>query len=851
MASKIIKRDGRIVTFDPERIKTAVRKSMVETGKFSEAKLEKVISYVLSTIEKNFTDKIPHVEEVQDIVELSLMKYDLYDVAKAYILYRKERERVRKEKSRILNKDYVDEVDKAFSLDSIRVIASRYLDKDKDGKIIESPKEMFQRVALAVVIPDLLHDSLVYSKKRGKVQKHEAFNPERHERKISMALAGRKIFFNKYHLERMKSLYDKLNREGKMKVAWSKFMKMLSSGEMGAYSKNLSEYYKIMVEKKFLPNSPTLFNAGKRLGQLSACFVLGIDDDIESIMECVREGAIIFKSGGGVGVNYSKLRPSGDIVATTSGIASGPTSFMRIMDVMTDVIKQGGKRRGANMGIMESWHPNINEFIRLKEKGDDYSNFNISVMFDRNFWDSYEGKKPYKLINPRSKMFSKKIEPNSLLNEVAYLAWENGDPGVLFKDNINRRNILKKAIGEINATNPCGEEPLYEYESCNLGSINLYYFVEEGKFDWKSYMETIRTATRFLDNVIDINKYPIKKIEKNTGRTRKIGLGLMGLADALFAMETTYNSEEGFRMMKKFTEFLTYYSMDESVEASRERGTFPVYKRSDYTKGEMPIEGYYHKGEWSLEWDKLAKKISKNGIRNAEVTTMPPTGSVSMIADTSSGIEPQFSLVYEKVVPIGSFYTVDWELNKKLKKWGMMADAFLKKIIENGGSIQGLEDFPEELKKVFVTSHDIPWWDHIRAQAEIGKWACAAVSKTINMPSWVKPSDVKKAYFVAYKTGCKGVTIYRDGSKSKQVIYLPESNGEHEKKFHSDNNTLSIIEKLGISVDDDVELMKTTEGIKESRNNHKKCPSCGNSFLKHEGGCVSCASCGWSECLIS
>jgi len=839
MAGKIIKRDGRIVNFDPERIKTVVKKAMIGAGKFSEKKLDPIVKYVLNTVEKNFTEKTPHVEEVQDIVELALMKYDLYDVAKIYILYRKERERIRKEKVRIIQKEYVDEIDKVFSLDSIRVIASRYLSKDLEGNIIESPKQMFQRVALLVTIPDILYNPLIFSDKKLGKHKEEQFDPKRYEKKVSLNLGGKKVFFNKYHLDRMKYLYDCLNKEGKMKHPWSKFFRMLIAGKFRAYSKNLSDYYKIMVEKKFMPNSPTLFNAGKKLGQLSACFVLNIDDDISSIMDCVKEGAIIFKSGGGIGVNYSKLRPSGDLVATTTGIASGPTSFMKIVDTMTEVIKQGGKRRGANMGIMESWHPDISSFIKLKEREGDYSNFNISVMFDNDFWRSLSKKK------------IRKIDPTVLINEVAYLAWENGDPGVLFKDNINKRNILRNALGDISATNPCGEEPLYEYESCNLGSINLYHFVKDEKFDWKSYIDTIRTATRFLDNVIDVNKFPIDKIEKNTKKTRKIGLGLMGLADALYSMEITYNSEEGFKLMKTFAESLTYYSMDESSEISKERGSFPLFNKSEYPNGEMPIEGYYNKEEWNLEWEKLSSKVKKSGIRNAETTTMPPTGSVSMIADTSSGIEPQFSLVFEKVVPVGSFYTVDLEFKKKLKKWGMVGEEFLRNVTENGGSIQGLKEFPEELRRIFVTSHDIPWWDHIRAQAEIGKWVSAAVSKTINMPNHVRPGDVKKAYILAYKTGCKGITIYRDGSKSQQVIYLPDSNGNNHEGIEIENNTKKMMNALGIDSDDNMELFKTKEGIQEAKNGHKACPTCENKILKYESGCVSCPSCGWSECIIS
>lgn len=870
---KIIKRDGRIVDFDVYRIYNAIKKAMLSVQAYDESILIEVVNYVLKVLDEKYGEKkIPHVEDIQDIVELALVKFDLYEVAKAYILYRKERERIRKEKMILLNKDSVDEVDKKFSLNAIRLMAARYLIKDEEGKVIESPKQMFQRVAALIVIPDILYDQRVFDKS-GKQHPYnqEPFNPEEWEGRLGLIKEneGFKVKWNRYHLERMKALYEELNERGHMKVSWNELIHMIMRGEFDNYYKNYEEYYTLMVDKKFLPNSPTLFNAGTRLGQLSACFVLDIDDNIESIMNSASEAAIIFKSGGGIGINYSKLRPEGDIVFSTHGVASGPCSFMRIIDTVTEVVKQGGKRRGANMGILDVNHPDIEKFITMKSEGDVLTNFNISVMITPDFWKYYEKNLEYPLRNPRDGKVWKAIKPREFFRRLAEMAWRTGDPGVLFFDNINRRNVLRKALGDIKATNPCGEEPLYPYESCNLGSINLYSLIrfENGKasFDWKEYERVIRVATRFLDNVIDVNKYPFKRIEVNTKLTRKIGLGIMGLADALYALKIPYNSEEGFEFMRKAAEFLTYYAMDESVRRASERGAFPLYDKSSYPDGEMPVEGYYHRELWTLDWDALAKRIKRYGIRNSEVTTIAPTGSISMLVDVSGGIEPQFALVYEKRVTVGKFFYVDIEFERQLIERGLYDERILKLIADNGGSIQGLDEIPDDMKRVFVVAYDIPWWDHVRAQAEIAKWICAAVSKTINMPNWIAVEDVEKAYLFAYKLGLKGITIYRDGSKGAQVLVTPSQ----RKGFYIlniKNKTLDIMRELGIEpprlkppatkelkVKKVVEMphFEVTEPVKRRGENIERCPECGSIRLFYEETCVKCLDCNWIACVVS
>ncbi|MEM5828508.1 MAG: adenosylcobalamin-dependent ribonucleoside-diphosphate reductase, partial [Candidatus Aenigmatarchaeota archaeon] len=533
LPQKVIKREGYLQEFKIEKIENAIKKALMATNKYDENLLRKLVNGVLTKISQKFKDRYPHVEEIQDIIEQVLVENSLYEVAKAYILYRKEREKIRDEKKKILEKDVLDEIDKRFSVNALRVLASRYLLRDEKGKLIESPKQLFERVAALIVIPDILYDERIFDKEgKQKIHEYENFEAEKFEGKISLA---KKVFWNKYHLQRMKELYDELNSQGKMKVSWNEFLKMLENGEFDNYYENFLQYFNLMAYKKFLPNSPTLFNAGAKLGMLSACFVLDVEDSIESIMDLAKEIAIIFKAGGGVGVNYSKIRPENDVVRSTSGIASGPISFMKLIDTLTDVIKSGGKRRGANMGILEIWHADIEKFITAKQKEGFLENFNISVLINEKFMKAFENNENFELINPRDGKVWKVVNAKDLFIEIAKSAWKSAEPGVLFLENINKYNVMKEAYGLIRATNPCGEVPQYPYESCNLGSINLYAFVkrENGKtyFDWNEFIETIKIATRFLDNVIDVNVFPLEKIKEKTKRFRRIGLGIMGLAE--------------------------------------------------------------------------------------------------------------------------------------------------------------------------------------------------------------------------------------------------------------------------------------------------------------------------------
>jgi ribonucleoside-diphosphate reductase alpha chain len=862
---KVIKRDGRSLDFDPDKIRQAIKKAMIATETLNERNLDEVVQRVLSALSERFgAEKPSSVEEIQNIVEQTLVQFNLYPTAKAYVVYRRERERVREEKKQILEKDFVDEVDKSFSLNALRLLASRYLLRDDGGRIIESPKQLFQRVAALMVISDILHDARIFDKEGTQAKRpSENLDATLYEGRRGFGENQGKRFdvpWNKHHLKRMHHLWSELNNGGKMRLSWSQLVEALERGDFENHVATYQEYYSMMVEKKFLPNSPTLFNAGAQLGQLSACFVLPIGDSMESIMKSAEQAALIFKSGGGIGINYSRLRPEGDRVASTAGTASGPVSFMRIIDTVTDVVKQGGKRRGANMGILEVSHPDIEKFIRSKYETGQFENFNISVLIPPNFWDHYVSGKPWPLRNPRDGSVWKEVDPRQLFRDVSRMAWETADPGALFLDKINADNPLREHWGNIDCVNPCGEEPMYPYESCNLGSLNVYAFVkhENGKasIDWNTLEKAVQVATRFLDNVIDLNNLPIEEIEKVSKSTRRIGLGLMGLADLLYALQVQYNSEEGFALMSRIVEFLAYHSITASVQLSKERGAFPLLNNSSYSKGKLPFEGFHHKEWWTLDWNRLAEEVKKNGTRNCHDLTIAPTGSISMIADTSSGLEPEFAIVFEKHVSVGNFYYIDPEFERQINADPSIGKTILKRISDNGGSLQGLDSIPEHFRRVFLVAYDIPWWDHIRAQYEMQKWISTAVSKTINMPSWTSVDDVENAYMFAYKLGLRGVTIYRDTSKGEQVLKTPTQRLNRYLAL-TPNNTREIMRKLGIKLSKETAKMgpvretgRMPAAPEKTAVEFAKCPNCGSPHLAFQEACYRCLECGWSTCVI-
>ncbi|WGM89089.1 MAG: vitamin B12-dependent ribonucleotide reductase [Candidatus Bathyarchaeum tardum] len=668
--SEVTKRDGRTVSFDENKITNAIFKALNSVKKSDKQLAKKLADDVVELLNEGFEGKVPSVENIQDLVEEVLIKNGYCDVAKAYILYRQKRAEIRE------YKEFYGVVDDLkLGINAIQVLKNRYLMKDQKGKVIETPREMFRRVAKAVAKADQNYD------------------------------------------------------------------------ENADVKQNEETFYQVMVNCEFLPNSPTLMNAGTVLGQLSACFVLPVEDSIEGIFTSLKHMAIIHQSGGGTGFSFSKLRPAGDIVGSTKGIASGPVSFMTIYDAATNVIKQGGRRRGANMAILDVTHPDILQFIEAKAREGILTNFNISVAVNDEFMEAVAKDTEYALVNPRNGKTETKLRALHVFDRIASNAWRTGDPGLVFIDEVNRHNPTPK-VGRIMSTNPCGEQPLLPYESCNLGSVNLAKMVKDNKVDWENLRRVVRIGVHFLDNVIDVNKYPVPKIEEVTRTNRKIGLGIMGFADMLIKLGIPYDSKEALELAEQVMKFVRDEAVNQSVNIGAVRGSFPNFKGSI--------------------WQERGFKT----MRNATVTTVAPTGSISIIAGCSGGIEPIFAIAFVRNVMDGSrLLEVQPTFEELANESGFYSRSLMLEVAKTG-SVQTVKEIPEKLRRVFVTSLDIkPSW-HVQMQAAFQKYVDNAVSKTVNLPNNATVDDVKQVYLLAYKLKCKGTTVYRYGSKSEQVLYV-------------------------------------------------------------------------------
>jgi ribonucleoside-diphosphate reductase alpha chain len=553
------------------------------------------------------------------------------------------------------------------------VLRARYLLKDERGKVIETPEEMFSRVARSVA-------------------------------ETERSYGGDPAYWAKRFLNLMKDL-------------------------------------------KFLPNSPAMMNAGKRLGQLAACFVLPVEDSMDSIFSSLKNAAMILQSGGGTGFSFSQLRPRADVVRSTGGIASGPVSFMRIFNTATEVIKQGGARRGANMGILRVDHPDILDFIRIKRRSGELENFNISVAITDAFMEALKKDGEYELRNPRTKAAYRKIRAKRVFEEITESAWETGDPGAVFIDVINRANPTP-ALGEMESTNPCGEQPLLPYEACVLGSINVSKYVKDGvkpSVDYHTLSEDIRTAVRFLDDAIDANKYPLPAIEAMHKGNRKIGLGLMGWADLLISVGISYGSRKAFELAGDLMQFFQGKARECSVEMAKERGVFPNFSGSVYDAPGMPR------------------------VRNATVTTIAPTGTLSIIGGCSSGIEPLFALAYKRLIMETELFELNRRFFETASAGGFYSEELRERVIRQG-NLRGIREVPQKIKNLYKTAHEISYKDHIEMQARFQKFTDNAVSKTINMPRSATKEDVGQAYLLAYEKGCKGITIFRSGAQKRGTL---------------------------------------------------------------------------------
>lgn len=663
-------RDGRLVPFAPERIETAIAQASTAIGVGNGKLIGDLAAEVVRQLESRYAGQPPTVEQIQDIVEETLIAGGQPELSREYITYRRRHADIRAARRFLGVQD-----DLKLPINALTVLKKRYLGRDENGCVNETPGQLFRRVARFI----------------GKQDERYGGNARAAE----------------------------------------------------------DSFYDALAAREFLPNSPTLMNADTKLGLLSACFVLPVPDSIPGIFDAVKYMAIIHQAGGGTGFSFSRLRPRGDLVGTTHGIASGPVSFMAAFDSATEAVRQGGRRRGANMGILRADHPDILDFIGAKQQEGRLANFNLSVAATDNFMAAAGAGEDYPLLNPRTGKEAGRLRAHAVLEAIASAAWRTGDPGMIFLDRINDANPTP-ALGEIESTNPCGEQPLLPYESCNLGSIDLSRLISGGDIDWQRLGELVSLGVHFLDNVIDANRFPLAEIDEITRANRKIGLGVMGFAEAMIRLGIRYDSETALAKASEIMGFIYEKAVTKSAELARQRGSFPNFAESTWQR-----RGY---GE----------------MRNATLTTIAPTGSISVIAGTTSGIEPLFAISFVRDVMEGvRLLETNETFAEVAREQGFFSEELTMRVARSGG-IQDIEGIPGDVKELFVTALDIdPEW-HIRMQAAFQKHVDNAVSKTINLSPDASIDDIRRSFLDAHRMGCKGITVFRYGSRAQQVLYLAD-----------------------------------------------------------------------------
>ncbi|MEA3355596.1 MAG: adenosylcobalamin-dependent ribonucleoside-diphosphate reductase [Patescibacteria group bacterium] len=724
---QIKKRSGELQVYSKEKVIRSIYRAQENIDKQDWDQAKSIGKLVIDELEDKFKkEKILGSDEVGDVLERVLIDNKLYDIARAFII---AREKQRQEEKAEKGLGVVDDIGLPYA--SIVVLKNKYLRKDRNGKIIETPKGLLKRVAKALA---------------------------------------------------------KIEKTKNKKKIWEK------------------KFYKSMKSLEFLPGGRTLANAGTINNQLANCFVMPMPDSVEGIFDSVKESSILKKNGGGVGFSFSRIRPKGDEIATTSGKAAGPVAFMKIVNDASEILEQAGGRRSGNMVVLHVSHPDIFEFITSKEDENHLNQINFSLGLTDKFMKAVKKDKPFDLINPRTGQVVNTVSARSIFELCASYAWKNGDPGIIFLDRINRDNPTPH-IGVLEAVNLCGEQPLLNYEACNLGSINLGKHIKAGKdginqVDWNKLGKTVKVGVRMLDNAIDAGKYPLKKVTKMVKSNRKIGLGIMGFADLLVRLNIAYNSSQGLKLAEKIMKFIQEIAYETSKKLGKEKGNFPNFKNS--------------------LWDKKGYKK----MRNATLTTIAPTGSISMVANASYGIEPHFALAFYKEALGGiRLPEINADLLEALRKSEVDMSEGLVDEIARQGVLDKIKKVPGKIRQVFVTAHDIKPKDHIAMQAIFQKYTDNAVSKTINLPNSSRVEDVVKIFILAWEAGCKGLTVYRDSSRKVQVLNV--GYGEKKKDLSK------------------VKIFKKDKKNKDSN----KCPQCGETMLKIEG-CATCPSCAFSLCSV-